>query len=601
MKPICLSTGPTGDAVSCAVAAVGTIQTCGADLVGLRQKPGPARSLPPAVLRHADEQTVAAVAAVWQAMHSAGLCQTSFTDWGVLAAPRFLGRTAMGDAVRRFAAEGAWGISPHLIPHRSLHSISGTISQALGIHGPNFGIGGGTAAAGELFLSVSTLLQRERLPGLWLVMTGWDPEPTPAPVASPPTCGAVALALCAEEATLPASDWRLHIQPPGWGDTAETGGALSLEALCTALTGSVTRSNWGLPGGGQLVLELRRGRAAASGMTVTSAGAERRHGGEAVSETEVWITGVGTATPLGNSYAEVADRLLAGRSGVRQVRGFDVSEHPSQIAGQIDQVLCPPGFDANKFSSLDRLEQLCLWCCTAALRDAGWWQRRDQLRIGLVLGVGAELLLAWEADFLRGGTRLEKPEQDSEGLIHTLRRRLELSGPAASVSAACASGNYALAQARRWLELGWVDICLAGACDMAVSPMSLAGFGNLRALSRRNGEPQAASRPFDRNRDGFVMSEGGAVFVLERAEAAQRRSARVYGQVAGFGAGSDAHNMVIPSPDPAPAISRHAPRPGGCGRDAGRGGLHQRPCDEHAGRRRGGGAGTGSRSRRWRC
>jgi 3-oxoacyl-[acyl-carrier-protein] synthase II len=124
-----------------------------------------------------------------------------------------------------------------------------------------------------------------------------------------------------------------------------------------------------------------------------------------------------------------------------------------------------------------------------------------------------------------------------------------------SVSAACASGNVALAQARHWLELGWVDVCLAGACDMAVRPMSLAGFGNLRALSRRNNEPQAASRPFDRHRDGFVLGEGGAVFVLESAASARRRGARAYAAVAGYGARSDAHNMVIPSPDPEPAVA----------------------------------------------
>jgi 3-oxoacyl-[acyl-carrier-protein] synthase II len=139
--------------------------------------------------------------------------------------------------------------------------------------------------------------------------------------------------------------------------------------------------------------------------------------------------------------------------------------------------------------------------------------------------------------------------------VRRTARWLGLSGPTLTVSAACASGNYALAQARQWIELGWVDVCLAGACDMAVTPMSLAGFGNLRALSRRNAEPRAASRPFDRGRDGFVMGEGGALFVLEPAPAAARRSARAYAEVAGFGASSDAHNMVIPSPDPEPAVA----------------------------------------------
>jgi 3-oxoacyl-[acyl-carrier-protein] synthase II len=271
--------------------------------------------------------------------------------------------------------------------------------------------------------------------------------------------------------------------------------------------------------------------------------------------TPVWITGVGAATPLGSDYASIADGLLAGRSGVRRVEGFDVSEHPSQIAGQIDRVPCPPGLEPAEFARLPRLEQLVLWCCYAALRDAGWWERRQDVRVGLVLGIGAEWLVLWEEDALRGGTRVSDPSQDVESVAAAARRRLALSGPAVSVSAACASGNYALAQARRWLEMGWVDICLAGACDMAVTPMSLAGFGNLRALSRRNGEPRAASRPFDKGRDGFVMGEGGALFVLEPAATARKRSAHVYGRVAGCGASSDAHNMVIPSPDPGPAMA----------------------------------------------
>jgi 3-oxoacyl-[acyl-carrier-protein] synthase II len=280
----------------------------------------------------------------------------------------------------------------------------------------------------------------------------------------------------------------------------------------------------------------------------------------------VWITGVGTATPLGQTYAAFADQVLAGRSGVERVHGFDVSEHPSQIAGQLRDVPCPHDFDPAAFGRLHRLEQLMLWCCTAALRDADWWQRRSEVRIGVVLGVGAEWLEFWEADALAGGRRVCQPEGDTESMIARTRRVLGLSGPAVSVSAACASGNVALSQARHWLEIGWVDVCLAGACDMAVSPMALAGFGNLRALSRRNDEPQAASRPFDRQRDGFVMGDGGAVFVLEPEALARRRGARSYAEVAGYGARSDAFNMVIPSPDPEPAIAavREALQEAGC-------------------------------------
>jgi 3-oxoacyl-[acyl-carrier-protein] synthase II len=270
--------------------------------------------------------------------------------------------------------------------------------------------------------------------------------------------------------------------------------------------------------------------------------------------TAVWISGVGAATPLGNTYRDIGDGLLAGRSGVRTVSNFDVSEHPSQIAGQLGEVPCPPDWETPAdFGRLHRLEQLILWCCSAALRDADCWDDREEIRIGLVLGLGAEWLEVWEADAFQGGTRVYDPHQNTESLLHVARRKLRLSGPAVSVSAACASGNFALAQARRWLQLGWVDICLAGACDTAVTPMSLAGFGNLRALSRRNAEPQAASRPFDRGRDGFVVGEGGAVFVLEPASRARRRGVHAYAEVAGCGASSDAHNMVIPSPDPEPA------------------------------------------------
>jgi 3-oxoacyl-[acyl-carrier-protein] synthase II len=270
----------------------------------------------------------------------------------------------------------------------------------------------------------------------------------------------------------------------------------------------------------------------------------------------IWITGIGAATPLGHDYATIADQLLGGQSGVRVLTAFDVSQHPSQIAGILpERIPCPAGWDEGEFAALEPLEQLVIWTCVQALRDAGWWEQLDETRVGLVLGVGAEHLVNWEADTLRGGRRVHEPWRDCETLVQRAGRKLGILGPCAAVSAACASGNYALAQARRWLELDWVDVCLAGACDMAVTPMGLAGFGNLRALSRRNDDPQAASRPFDRGRDGFVMGEGGAMFVLERADQARRRSAHVYAEVAGCGASSDAYNMVIPSPDPVPAMA----------------------------------------------
>jgi 3-oxoacyl-[acyl-carrier-protein] synthase II len=272
-----------------------------------------------------------------------------------------------------------------------------------------------------------------------------------------------------------------------------------------------------------------------------------------VKDHRVWITGIGTATPLGRSFREFGDRLLAGASCIRRVTGFDVSDHPSQIAGQLPPLPAPSEMDAAEFASRHRLEQNVLWCTIHALQQAGLWQRRQELRIGLAVGLGGEWLMRWETNALAGGDGIYHPERDVEGILPRVCRTLGLSGPYASLSAACASGNYALAQARWWLQMGWLDAVVAGACDALVTPLALAGFGNLRALSRRNDQPEAASRPFDRDRDGFVMSEGGALFVLERASSAQDRGASAFAEFAGFGASSDAHNMVIPSPDPAPA------------------------------------------------
>ena len=269
----------------------------------------------------------------------------------------------------------------------------------------------------------------------------------------------------------------------------------------------------------------------------------------------VWITGVGAATPLGSELGEIESSLLAGRSGVSLVTGFPTDDYPSRIAAQLGEIGSPPGCDAAAFAARPRLEQLAHWCVEKALRDAGLWGSHLESRVGLVLGLGAEWMLLWEVDHFAGGSRLYDPRQDSESTVERVRRGLDLSGPALALSAACASGNHAIELGRQWLRLGLVDYCVAGACDLAVSPIGLATFGNLRALSRRNADPSAASRPFDRDRDGFVLGEGGVVFVMERSADARRRRAYAYAEVAGCGSSSDAHHHVIPSPDPAPAAA----------------------------------------------
>ena len=168
-------------ALCCDVAADAVRRVSLESLPELRRNPDPSprEPLPAFFLKHADEQTVAGLCAVFQAIQKGGLQAADFRDWGVLAAPHFLGRPAMAAALQRFAAEGAWGVSPHLIPHRSLHSISGTVSQALKIHGPNFGVGGGPAGAAEIMLAATVLLESKHLPGVWVVLTCLDPQLPP--------------------------------------------------------------------------------------------------------------------------------------------------------------------------------------------------------------------------------------------------------------------------------------------------------------------------------------------------------------------------------------------------------------------------------------
>jgi 3-oxoacyl-[acyl-carrier-protein] synthase II len=266
----------------------------------------------------------------------------------------------------------------------------------------------------------------------------------------------------------------------------------------------------------------------------------------------VWITGVAAATPLGNTFDLIADNLLAGRCGIRTITGLNDPALSGQLAACMEPIGPPAGLDSVAFGQLRRLQQLVLWCHVEALRDAGWWERRSDRRVGLVLGLGAEWTHVWQMDWLAGGRRVNHPEQDHQSIAQLVREQLGLTGPAVTVAAACASANYALGLARRWVSRGWCDLCLAGGADQ-VTPLGLAGFANLRALSQRYHDPAGASRPFDLDRDGFVMGEGGAIFVLESAASARRRGARAYAEIAGFGASSDASHMIIPSSDPEPA------------------------------------------------
>ncbi len=214
MKPFDDQSVARSCAVCCDVAADAVVRLGPESLAEMRRNPGPVHGepLPASFLKHADEQTVAGLCSVYQAIEKAGLQACCFRDWGVVAAPRFLGRPTMAAALQRFAAEGAWGVSPHLIPHRSLHSISGTVSQALKIHGPNFGVGGGPGGTIEVLLAATALLEGKRLPGVWMVLTCLDPESPPDEAGRlTPGTQAVGVALALTPIHPSRSRLRLHL------------------------------------------------------------------------------------------------------------------------------------------------------------------------------------------------------------------------------------------------------------------------------------------------------------------------------------------------------------------------------------------------------
>jgi hypothetical protein len=202
-----LKTGPTvtsATPLECDIVAHAAVQVPTDQVAPLRRNPGTlqVKTFTPAMLRLADEQTVVAISAVFQAIERHGLAGTDFTHWGILGTPTFLGRSTVVHAILRFRKDGAWGVSPHIIPHRLLHAVSGTLSQVLGVHGPNYGVGGGPDGISEALLTAMTLINTEKLPGLWLMLTGHDPEPTldeEGLITSPGVCVAMALALAAPQ------------------------------------------------------------------------------------------------------------------------------------------------------------------------------------------------------------------------------------------------------------------------------------------------------------------------------------------------------------------------------------------------------------------
>jgi 3-oxoacyl-[acyl-carrier-protein] synthase II len=268
----------------------------------------------------------------------------------------------------------------------------------------------------------------------------------------------------------------------------------------------------------------------------------------------VVITGLGLVTPVGNDVAATWDALLAGRSGVGHITHFDASDFPTRIAAEVKDFDPIAMFGRREARRMDRFTQFAMATAGQALKDAGITVTEENAgRIGAIIGtgVGGIISVVDQAEVLRkNGPRRVSPFLIPMMLPDTAPGQVAiaygLKGPNFAVISACATGANAIGEATEVIRRGAADVVLAGGVEACILPLACAGFMAMQAVSTRNDEPERASRPFDAERDGFVIGEGGGVLVLESEAHARARGARIYAEVAGYGATADAFHITAP-------------------------------------------------------
>nr|WP_300144084.1 beta-ketoacyl-[acyl-carrier-protein] synthase II [Propionicimonas sp.] len=274
--------------------------------------------------------------------------------------------------------------------------------------------------------------------------------------------------------------------------------------------------------------------------------------------TEIVITGLGATTPLGGDLASTWAGLLAGKSGVRAITEEWAEELPVKIAAYV-AVDPAEVIDRVKARRLDRSTQLALIAAQEAWQDAGFdWNEGDQvdpsrLSVSVASGIGGlhSLLNNWDAQRDKGYRRVSPftiPMLMANAPAANVGLAVHAKAGVHTPVSACASSNEAISLALDQLRLGRSDIAVVGGTEATIHPLPIAAFGQMQALSRRNDDPEGASRPWDRGRDGFVMGEGSAIMVLETLEHARARGAKIYGTIAGSGITADSHDIVQPDP-----------------------------------------------------
>jgi 3-oxoacyl-[acyl-carrier-protein] synthase II len=276
-----------------------------------------------------------------------------------------------------------------------------------------------------------------------------------------------------------------------------------------------------------------------------------------LSRRRVAITGLGIVSPVGNSVAEAWSNILAGKSGIGPITRFDPAKFSCRIAGEVrgfDIAAYLPPKDARR---MDTFIHYGMAAGIQAIKDSGIEvtpENAEHIGVNIGSGIGGlPMIEATHDEYLAGGPRKISPFFIPGTIINMISGNLSilfgLKGPNLAIVTACTTATHCIGDAGRLIEYGDADVMVAGGAESTVTPLAVGGFASARALSTRNDDPERASRPWDKDRDGFVLGEGAGVVVLEELEHARRRGARIYAMLEGFGMSADAHHMTAPCED----------------------------------------------------
>jgi len=275
-----------------------------------------------------------------------------------------------------------------------------------------------------------------------------------------------------------------------------------------------------------------------------------------MSKRRVVITGMGVITPLGIGLEQSWKNLIKGRPGIRRITQFDASQFSTQIAGEVDGFVPEDFIELKEIKKMDRFIHFALAAAKMALEDSGYAiSDQNAEKVGVFVGSGIGGLRTIEhyhSVLLEKGPKRITPFFIPMLVVNLASGQISIKfgakGPNSAVATACATGSHAIGDAFKIIQRGDADVMIAGGAESVITPLGIGGFNALKALSTRNDEPEKASRPFDRDRDGFIMGEGAGIVILESIESALQRNANIYAEIVGYGMSADAYHITSPAP-----------------------------------------------------